>query len=339
MNLNLPDLSTVSRLFGGLVSELRQKRLWPVVALLVVALGAVPFLLKKSSHPATEAQTPIATPPPNPATTLPALNVQSTPPHSRLSGVAHNPFGNASPATTGTTSVTSSAASTALTAAGTTASTLSGGAGTSPGATGTGAPSLPSTGSSAPAGSGAPTNTPPSITHGAAPTPAPSGLKPTQAYDVAMAITNSSGGLDTVDPLQRLSPIPSAQQPLLVELGVAQDGNHVLFVVQPGALPTGPGTCTPGPIDCEILSLGQDQTEQLSARQGSIGASQVALFAITSITAANYGSDAAADKVRRETSSAGRALLNKSSYPTLSLFQYEPSVGSVVDLRNLKVGG
>jgi hypothetical protein len=154
-----------------------------------------------------------------------------------------------------------------------------------------------------------------------------------------MAITNSSGGLDTVDPLQRLSPIPSAQQPLLVELGVAQDGNHVLFVVQPGALPTGPGTCTPGPIDCEILSLGQDQTEQLSARQGSIGASQVALFAITSITAANYGSDAAADKVRRETSSAGRALLNKSSYPTLSLFQYEPSVGSVVDLRNLKVGG
>lgn len=154
-----------------------------------------------------------------------------------------------------------------------------------------------------------------------------------------MAITNSAGGVDTVDPLARLSAIPDKQQPLLVELGVARGGNRVLFAVQPDAVPTGPGVCTPGPIDCEILSLGQDQTEQLSTRQGSIGSTQVALFAITSISATDYQSAAAAGKARRAASSAGRALLAKSSSPSLALFPFEPSVGSVVDLRNLKVGG
>jgi hypothetical protein len=156
---------------------------------------------------------------------------------------------------------------------------------------------------------------------------------------VALAITNSKGGIDTTDPLTRLSPIPSAQQPLLVELGVARGGDRVLFAVQPNAVPTGPGVCTPGPIDCEILSLRQDQTEQLSTRQGSIGSTQVALFAITSISATDYPSAAAAGRARRASSAAGRAVLNNSNSPTLALFQYEPSVGSVVDLRNLKVGG
>ncbi len=101
----------------------------------------------------------------------------------------------------------------------------------------------------------------------------------------------------------------------------------------------GPGVCTPGPIDCEILSLGQDQTEEVAARTGSLGYSEAALFAITGITAADYPSAAAADRARRSASATGRALIDKSTYPTLSLFQYEPSLGSVLDLRNLKVGG
>ncbi len=100
----------------------------------------------------------------------------------------------------------------------------------------------------------------------------------------------------------------------------------------------GPGTCIPGPLDCEILELGQDQTEQLSARTGSLGTSQVALFAVTGISATNYASTAAADQARRDHSSAGQALLDKAPASALSLFQYEPSIGSVVDLRNLTVG-
>ncbi len=328
MNLDL-DLSVVTRFFRGIVTELRQKRLWPVAALLLAAVVAVPFLLSKSSTPAPVPQAQVP-PPPASGAAIPTLNVQTTPSHSRLTGHGHDPF-----ATSGTTTTPAAAASTTTavsTAVSQSASTSTGGGSTAAGGSSTPTVNSPSPGS-------APTSTPPSITTGAKPKPAPSGLKPTQAYDVALAITNSSGGINTTDPLKRLSVVPSDQKPLLLELGVARDGNHVLFAVQPGAIPTGPGTCTPGPIDCEILSLGQDQTEELSTQQGSIGAAEVALFAITSISATDYPSAAAADKARREVSATGQALLNKSTYPSLSLFQYEPSLGSVVDLRNLKVGG
>lgn len=152
-----------------------------------------------------------------------------------------------------------------------------------------------------------------------------------------MAITNSAGGVDTVDPLARLSAIPDKQQPLLVELGVLRGGKRVLFAVQPGTVVAGPGACTPGPIDCEILSLGQDQTEAISSHDSGAHA----LFAITGVTALNHSSAALASLARHAASSAGRAVLDSSSssLPALSLFKYEPSVGAIVDLRDLTVGG
>lgn len=141
-----------------------------------------------------------------------------------------------------------------------------------------------------------------------------------------------------IDPLERLSVIPNDEQPRLIELGVLQGGGRVLFAVQPGTVVNGPGTCIPGPVDCEIVSLGQDQTESVSA-EGPSGLSQVALFAITGISVTDYPSSSAADKARDAASAAGRTLIEASSLPTLSLFQYEPSLGVVVDMRNLTVGG
>jgi hypothetical protein len=340
MNLDL-DLSVVRRFFSGLLTELRQKRLWPVALLLLVAIAAVPVLLSKSASPAPQPQAQVPVAPPPPGGSIPALNVQTTQPHSHLKGSGHDPFSTgASAATAGSASSATTVASAVSTAFSQAASSLTGGTSTNT-ATGSGGSSTATSGgSSSGTSSGtAPSSTPPSITGNAKPKPAPSGLKPTQAYDVALAITNSKGGIDTIDPLKRDSVIPSEQQPLLIELGVARGGNRVFFAVEPGAIPTGPGVCTPGPIDCEVLSLGQDQTEKLSTQQGAIGASQVALFAITSISATDYQSKGAADKARRAVSSAGQALLRQSKFPTLPLFQFEPSVGSVVDLRNLKVGG
>ncbi len=332
MNLDL-DFSIVSRFFRGILKELHQKRLWPVAVVLLAALVAVPLLLSNSSSPPPVAQVPAPTPPPAPGTTLPTLNVQSTAAPSRLRGAAHDPFG--AGATTASVSHTASTAATAAGSAANTAATQSssGGAAAS-GAAGT---SSGSGASSTPTSSGTPASNPPSITPGAKPKPAPSGLTSNQYYDVSLAMTNSSGGLNTTDPLVRLSEIPSEQQPLLVELGVLQGGNNVLFAVQPGTVVSGPGHCTPGPIDCEILSLGQDQTESV-APQGA-GASQSTLFAVTGITAADASSPAAADKVRGTVSAPGRALLNKSTLSSLSLFHYEPSLGAVVDERNLTVGG
>ena len=115
-------------------------------------------------------------------------------------------------------------------------------------------------------------------------------------------------------------------------------GQRVLFVVQPGAVLSGPGICTPGPIDCQILSLAQGQTEQLSV-QSPTGLVTIALFSVTGISVDEHSTAAAADKARRAVSAAGLNLLNRSTLSALSLFQYEPSIGAVVDLRNLTVGG
>lgn len=167
--------------------------------------------------------------------------------------------------------------------------------------------------------------------------PAPTGLASDQAYEVSLGITNTSGGIDTIDPLARLSVLPSDQQQRLVELGVTKGGSRVLFAVQPGTVVGGPGACIPGPVDCEILSLGQDQTEGISL-QTSTGNVPIALFAVTGISARRYPTAAAAGRARRTQSSTGRDLLDSSTLGALSLFRYEPSVGAVVDLSNLTAG-
>ena len=311
---------------------LRSNRLWPLALVLLVAIVAVPIALSKSSSAAPVGSVPPPTPPPA-GTSLPTLNVQSTPGHSRLRGHGRDPFAgkSSSQSTTTSSSATSSQSTT--------------GSGTTSGGAGAGGASPSS--NTAPAGAGstsasqAPPSSkpasPPSITNNQKPTPAPTGLAANQSYDVTLAVTDPSGGLDTIDSLERLSVLPSAASPLLIELGVLEGGRRVLFAVSPGTVVSGPGTCTPGPIDCEILSLGQEQTEGISVHSAT-GSESVALFAVTGISADRYSSATAADNARRGESQAGRALLDSLPLDALSLFRYEPSVGAVVDLRNLTAG-
>ncbi len=317
----------------NILKELLERKLWPIALVLIIALVAVPVLLTK------KAPTDIVTPPTGPlpyssGTTLPAISVQTTPGNSKLSGKGRNPF---TPqkvaATTTTTAVVPTTTTTASAGAGT---------GTGAGTVDTGSGGSSSTGSgdgSAPVTTAPVTSTTPSTTKPAAPnTPAPTGLTATQSYHVSLAITTSGGGVDTIDPLERLSILPSKQQPMLVELGVLQGGKSVLFAVEPGTVVSGAGTCTPGPIDCEILALHPGQTEGLSTQTGS-GSTPVALFSVNSITADQHPSVADANKARQTASDVGRELLNHSPLSALSLFQYDPSVGAIVDLRNLTVGG
>lgn len=329
MKLDL-DISVVSRFFSRILGEFAgQKRLWPIAGVLLAAIIAVPLLLTKSSSAPPAPQASLPSVPPATGTSLPTINVQSTPKPSRITGAAHDPFAQGTPGVTPTTALTSASSSALGTVPGSNTSS-SAGAGSSTTSTSTGSSTTPSTG-----GSG--TSTPPSITGSSQPKPAPAGLSSTQSYEVSMAITNSAGGVDTVDPLARLSAIPNDQQPLLVELGVLRDKSRILFAVEPGTVVNGPGVCTPGPIDCEVLSLGQDQTEAISSHNSAAHA----LFAITGITAVNHSSAALAKLARHAESAAGRAVLNSSSsaLPALSLFKYEPSVGAIVDLRDLTVGG
>ncbi len=318
---------------SNMIKELRERKLWPVAIGLIVALVAVPVLLSKKA-PTNLVTQPSGGLPYSTGSALPSITVNTKLADSKLAGSGRNPFTPQHVATTATTATTTAPAPTTSSSGTSGASGSTGGSTTSPG----GGSSTASSGTTSPGATTTPsTPTPPTKPAKPAP-PAPSGLNAKQSYEVSLAITKANGGLNTIDPLARLSVLPSPQQPLLVELGVLQGAKRVLFAVQPGAAVGGPGTCTPGPIDCEILSLAPGQTEGVS-KQTPTGSTPVALFSVNSISAVAHPTVAAAATARRAVSEAGRKLLASTTLSAVSLFQYDPSVGAVVDLRNLTVGG
>ncbi|HWF34168.1 MAG TPA: hypothetical protein VG295_02325 [Solirubrobacteraceae bacterium] len=309
----------------GLISDLREKRLWPIAVALVVALVAVPVLVSsggKSSVPVAQASPPA---PAGAVPALPAVSVTTTPSNAPITGKKRDPF--TQQVKGKSTGAQTSSVSTSKTKA-------------SPGATkpSTGSTKTTSTTSQGAVGGSTTTVTSTPVTTTPPAKSAPAGLTDKQAYHVTVALSSGSGNVNTVDPVDRLSLFPSDQQPLLLELGVLNGGHRVLFAVQPGTVVHGPGQCTPGPVDCEIVSLAPNEIEWVG-QSGTSGVTAVALIAVTGINAANYPSAAAADKARRVSSAAGRRLLNQSKLRALSLFEYRPSLGALVNLSNVTVGG
>ncbi len=314
-------------LFQPLITDLREKRLWPVVVVLAVALIAVPVLLAKPApkpQPAIAANGGVTTT--SPISGLPVVELSKTPQFSHLPGPGRDPF---TQQTTTLTTITSqaspvsSSSSGAISTTGSHGSSLSTGSGAGGGGTG---------------GYSSTTTTTTQTTSTQTTPPAPPGLTRTESYEVALAITSPDGGLTTIDPVVRLSPLPSATQPLLLELGVLEGGSKVLFVVQPGTILKGPAKCLPGKVDCQIISLAPNQIESMYVNTAS-GPSHVSDFAVTGIRTVSHKTAADATKARRQVSKTGQKLLSALKYEALALFPYEPGVGAIVDQRNLSAGG
>ncbi len=318
----------------SLKSDLLSRRLLPFVALSAVALiAAVGYAVTGgSSGPApTSSGVAQSAPGPSGVATLPVTvapanpnqAVSETPGGSRYQsqGPTRDPFVPLPSPPTAQSASTKSSSS---------ASKSAGSSSTGSPSSGTGRSGSGSSGSGG--GSVAPVPAKP------IPQPIHAGLTSTQSYDVALSLTTFAGDLNTIDSFERLSVLPSEQQPLLVYLGVLKGGRDALFLVQSGTVVSGPGTCAPGPSDCEILSLAQGRIESLAVSTAG-GTSNVALFSVTAIKVDQHASVASANHARREASAAGHALLKASTLPALPLFEYQPNVGAVVDLRNLEAGG
>jgi hypothetical protein len=305
------------------ISDLRERRLWPLAVVMLVAIVAVPLVLAKTPAPVPPAPAPVAAVGASVRPALPSVTVGTTTSRSALNAKPYNPFTpskQAKSASTTATAVVSSATNLAASKASAGASgntTTSSSTGTSP----TGSPgTVP----------GSPVKIPPGHAK-----PAPVGLRPDQAYEVTLAATRADGGLDTTPSLERLSAVPRPAQPLLVELGVLTGGRRVLFAVLPGTNISGPGRCIPGSVDCEVLALGVNQVETVWGSNPSTATE----FAVTAIGAGTLPTRAAAMKVRTATSAQGRALLAASGLiAPNTMFSYDANLGAIVDLRNL-VGG
>lgn len=344
---------------NALLSDLRERKLWPLAAVLLAALVAVPVLL--SSHPSATPAAPGASALPATAThSGPVVSTETTGSQAPLRRRERDPFTQqatpvAALAQTSSAATVASVSGTAAGVAGMGMGTgVTGGQGISAGSGSTGGTesgsSSAGTGSSAGAsnsgGAGGSTIVAPVLpvnpptggksgagSAGAKAAATPAGLTATQSYDVELSMPDPIYDFRNFA-APRLTVVSSANHPLAFELGVLRGGTRVLFAIEPGTILTGAGTCTPGPLDCEVLSLGLNQIEYAHAS----GVPTV-FFKVVGLDVHNNGSVALAKRARARASTAGEALLRAARLPALSLFSYDAGLGAVVDLRNLTVGG
>ena len=219
--------------------QLVERRLWPVAALLVAALVAVPVVLAKDPEtPPAEPVTPVAEKSAleqDPIVSMASIDQVND---RRVLGKAKNPFGmpkqpNSSPSDEPSESV------------------------------------LPEDQADSPSGGSDPGTTPPSggapvVTPGVpvGPSQPTKPAKTYEKYDLTVRFGDSASTPSRMT-LNRLQPLPKTDLPALIYLGVSKDGKSALFLLEQGVEVVGDGECDPTPEDCETLRLKAGETEFL----------------------------------------------------------------------------
>jgi hypothetical protein len=128
----------------------------------------------------------------------------------------------------------------------------------------------------------------------------------------------------------RLSALPSAQNPLLVFLGVKNDKKTALFLVSSQANPAGQGKCSPKPSHCELLALKLGQRESLLVVDAN-GSPAIYNLQVSAIRLTPTSSEDAARKANDRISAAGRKILRRASRESIELHSvsYSSSTGTV----------
>jgi hypothetical protein len=234
----------------SIFQDLVERHLWPIALVLVLALIAIPVLLSSSASDSSGVPAPVpAAPASGTGSSLPAFQPVVSTEGSKSSEIRKNleGFNSKDPfkvqgLTTGTSSVdaagvaglASDEAGSAGTVAGTTA-----GSGSSPadsGSTGTSGDSTGTTGDSTPQAS-------------------------TFTYYTWTASVRF-GTADNFDKkhLESFRALPSSENPVVVFMGVKEDGETAVFLVSAATGTTGDGNCEPEDT-CTFLYMKADQTQ------------------------------------------------------------------------------
>jgi hypothetical protein len=208
-----------------------QAKLWPLAVLLVAALVAVPMMLAKDPEPAVApvadtktAQSQLAT---QPIVTLAGPGDRAE--RRRVLGSRKNPFKPAVlPKKVKAPKAATDPAATTDPASG----------GVTPGAT------VPTVGA----------------------TPQQPGVTtPKQTFEMFEMTVRFGPSSDTGElpksNVKRLEALPSADEPVLVYLGVLSDKKTAVFLVDSGVVAQGDGDCVPSRINCETIHLKAGETE------------------------------------------------------------------------------
>ena len=305
--------------FKNVLSDLVEKRLWPVAIALVAALVAVPIILGGGS---TDAGTPTAQVPGTTTNGLAnhrdvareqvvSLEEQAAGKVQRA-GSLKNPF--VQHHQPKLTSTVASAVQTAKTVAG----GLSGGTPASGGSTSSGSTS-----------GGGTTTTP--ATPAPPTTPKKTKGNAEDSYRVDLKF-GETGQDKTYRNIARLTPLPSSDNPLFVYMGPADDKQGAVFVVNTPTVPTGDGKCQPSADDCQKVSLKTGDVEFFDMQGGTAGVVeyQLTLLSLKKVTAASAAKAAAA---RTREAKAGRDILRQlvaDNPSALGNWNYSKSLGLLV---------
>jgi hypothetical protein len=292
--------------------DLVEKRLWPIALALVVALVAVPVVLGGGGSDETSAPNEVAaTPSSGTPASAQVVSLDQDVPTAEVAraGKVRNPFKQQHVPKVATTTTTASGLLTAT-------QHLLGGS----------TPSSPSTGGSSPIGGGGGIQTP-------MPTPVktPAAPNPKDLYRVDVRF-GEIGDLKTHNDVARLTPLPSAGNPLVVFLGLKKDGETAVFLVSSDAVPSGDGKCRPSTKTCETVEMQWGDTELFDVQAGTAGVVQYRLDVrkVYRVSA----SEARAARAHARESKAGRdwLRLTVASDPTLlDGWNYSKRLGILVE--------
>jgi hypothetical protein len=281
--------------FKNVLSDLVEKRLWPVAVALVAALVAVPIILGGGSTDTGTATAGV------PATTTNGLVNHRDAARAQVvsleeqaagkvqrAGALKNPFVQHHQPKVTTTSTTAT-----TTDAGASSGSSSGGSS--------------STGGTEPTTTTKPDPTPTTTDT----TPAPAPDADADAKDLyRVNLKFGEVGADRAHRnVARLTPLPSADNPFFVYLGPSDDKQSAIFLVDAAAIPSGDGKCLPSKDDCQQVSLKAGDVEFFDMQSGTAGVVEYQLT-LDSIKKVTTSSAKAAAAHARE-SKAGRDYLRQ----------------------------
>jgi hypothetical protein len=303
----------MTEFLGSLKADLLDRRLLPLVALVVVALlGAIAYVVLGGGSDATTQSAAVS---PSVATASTGLTVSQASSEKAAAevtnggatqqhGTARNPF----------TPLPEAKAKTATTSAGSTTS-----AGGSSGA---------SSGSGSSSSSTTPTTTTPTTPSAPAKPATPS--KPKTVYHVAVLVGELASGvtLTPIENLKLVTPLPSDQLALLVFRGVIAGGKSATFTLVGEAILHGQGTCLPTASQCEAIDLRAGQSEQLEYLEPT-GQTVTYELKVVSITSEKASSTVFKDSLHG-TSKVGRELLSHDGLEAIPYLHLSATAGVLV---------
>ena len=167
----------------------------------------------------------------------------------------------------------------------------------------------------------------------ATPTSGPATLKAIQAYAVSIDTKDATGTHALIN-VVRLAPLPAAQSPEVIYLGVLKGGKKAAFlftnsVKVSGQSGSGALTCLPSANDCQIVELSPGQGMKLAPTSNTALIATFS-FQLMSISATSFPSAGAAKQARDAVSTAGQTLIPLSNSTELATLRFDDNIGALV---------